>query len=117
MRGGQLDRRITIQRPTTLEDPVYGPQPGGWAIVAARVPAQVFDDLPSKSERTEEGLRLGERPARVRIRYMRGITSDMKITLHEGVDAADDVEFQISGGPAEIGRREWTEFTVKAYSS
>lgn len=116
MRGGQLDRRITIQRPALVDDPVYGPQPGGWEVVAERVPAQLMDDLPSKSERTEGGLRIAERPARVRVRYLRGITSDMKITLHDGADASGDVDFQIAGGPAEIGRREWTEFTVKAYT-
>lgn len=116
MRSGQLDRRITIQRPTTIDDPEYGPQPGPWAEVAARVPAQLMDDLPSKSERVENGLRTAKRPARVRIRYQRGITSDMKIILHDGADASGDVEFQIVGGPAEIGRREWTEFTVEAYT-
>lgn len=117
MRGGQLDRRITIWRPAPVDDPVYGPQPGGWSIVAARVPAQLMDDLPSKSERTDAGIKIAERPARVRIRYLRGLTSDMKITLHDGADATGDVDFQIAGGPAEIGRREWTEFTVRAYSS
>jgi head-tail adaptor len=114
MRGGQLDRRITIERPTTVDDPLYGPQPGGWEVFGvARMPARVMDDLPSKSESTTEGLRLAERPARVRIRYLVGITSDMRVTLHDVVDTV----FQISGGPAELGRHEWTEFTVKAYSA
>jgi len=116
MRGGQLDRRITIWRPAPIDDPIYGPQPGGWALVAARVPAQVVDDLPSKNERTDGAARVAERPARLRIRYMRGLTSDMKITLHDGADASGDVEFQIAGGPAEIGRREWTELTITHYS-
>jgi len=115
MRGGQLDRRITLWRPAVVDDPIYGPQPGGWALVAARVPAQVLDELPSKSERTDNDLRRSERPARVRIRYFPGITVDMKVTLHDGADASGDVEFQIAGGPAEIGRREWTEFTMRTY--
>lgn len=117
MQGGQLDRRITIWRPMQVDDPEYGPQPD-WDPVpfAARVPAQLMDKLPSKSERTENGMRVADRPARVRIRYLRGLTSDMKITLHDGADASGDVDFQIAGGPAEIGRREWTEFTVEAYS-
>lgn len=113
MRGGQLDRRITIQRPAVVEDELYGPQPGGWEDVAARVPAQVWDDLPSKSESVTGGLRMADRPARVRIRYIRGLSSDMRIVVHNEVDEV----FQISGGPAEIGRREWTEFTIRAYSS
>lgn len=113
MRGGQLDRRVTIQRPAEVVDDIYGPQPGGWEDVAARVPAQVWDDLPSKSETVQGGLRMADRPARVRIRYMRGLSSDMRIVVHNEVDEV----FQISGGPAEIGRREWTEFTIRAYTS
>lgn len=121
MRSGQLDRRVTIERPPVYDDPDLGPQPAPpgtpWDLVAARVPAQLMDDLPSKSERTAEGIKIAERPARVRIRYMSGITSDMRVTLHDGEDSSGNVVFQIAGGPAEIGRREWTEFTVKAYST
>lgn len=113
MKAGDLDRRITIRRPVVLEDPLYGPQPGGWEIVAERVPAQVRDDLPSKSETVEGGLAIGSRPARVRIRYMRGLSSDMQVIVHNEVDEL----FQIVGGPAEIGRREWVEFTIKAFTT
>lgn len=112
MRGGELDRRITIERPTLI-DGEYGPQPGPWELVAARVPAQVWDNLPSKSETVADGLKQATRPARLRIRYMRGLSSDMRITLHNETD----VLFQISGGPAEIGRREWVEMTITQYST
>lgn len=115
MRGGQLDRRITIEKLPVYVDPVYGPQPAPpgtpWDVVAARVPAQVVDALPSRSETVDGAVQVTNRPARVRIRYLRGITPDMRIVLHDEVD----VVLQIVGGPAEIGRREWTEFTVEAY--
>lgn len=116
MRSGTLDRRITIQRQAVLDDPVYGPQPGGpddWEDVFSRVPAQVQDDLPSKSESVQNGLRLANRPARVRMRYQRGITSDMRVVVHNEVD---DI-YQISSEPAEIGRREMIEFTIVEYTS
>lgn len=113
MKAGDLDRRITIEKPVATVDPLFGPQPGAWEIVAARVPAQVRDELPSKSETTEGGLALASRPARVRIRYMRGLSSDMRIVLHNETDEV----YQIVGGPAEIGRREWIEFTVKAFTT
>lgn len=113
MTPGQLDRRITIRKPTTVVDELYGPQPGGWEDVASRIPAQVWDALPSNSESVQGGLRMADRPARVRIRYMRGLSSDMQIVVHNEVDEV----FQISGGPAEIGRREWTEFTIRGYTS
>lgn len=117
--AGQLDRRITIQRPTSVDDPEYGPQPGGWADVYTRVPAQVLDQLPSNSENVQGGLRMAERPARVRTRYLKRITSDMRVIVHAKDSAAgeQDVVYEISGGPAEIGRREWTEFTIRNFSS
>lgn len=113
MRAGQLDRRITLQRQGTTDDPLYGPQPGGWENFVERIPAQKWDDLPSNTESTAGGLRLSNRPARVRIRYMRGVTSDMRVVLHEETDEL----YEITSTPAEIGRREWLEFTVKAFTS
>lgn len=116
MESGQFDARVTISRPAPVDDPLYGPQPGGWEVVAARVPAQLLDALPSKSERTDGAVKVAERPARLRMRYMTGITSDMKVTLHDGADASGDIDFQIAGGPAVVGRRQWLELSVKAYS-
>ena len=116
MRAGVLDRRVTIQRPAMIDDPTYGPQPGGWEDVenCVRISAQRMDALPSQSESVQGGLRMANRDARLRIRYREGLTSDMRILEHR---STFDVVYQISGGPAEIGRREWMEFTVKEYSS
>lgn len=111
--GGEFDRRITIQRPGVEVDTEYGPQPGEWETVFARVPAQVWDTLPGNAERTGQAINLAERPARVRMRYLRGITSDMRVILHNEVDTIH----QISAGPAEIGRREYIEFTIREFSS
>ena len=87
--------------------------PGPWADVFVRVPAQVWATLPSNAERNGQAINLSEKPARVRMRYTRGITSDMRIIVHNEVDTIH----QISAGPAEIGRREWIEFMVKEFSS
>lgn len=113
MRGSQLDDRITIERPTFVDKPGYGMQPGPWALVVARIPAQVLDDLPSKSETVQAGVAIASRPARLRIRYMRGLSSDMRVVVHGEIDQI----FQITGGPAELGRRRWIEMTLEAYSS
>jgi len=113
MRGSQLDRRVTIERPTQIDVDGYGPQPGPWVTVAARVPAQVLDDLPSRSESEQAAMILAKRPARLRMRYMRGLSSDMRVILH----GESDQIFQIVGGPAELGRRRWTEMTLESYSS
>lgn len=108
-----MDRRITIQRPIEVSDE-YGPQPiPDWENVFVRLPAEVKHDLPSRNESVQNGLRMANLPARVRIKYVRGVTSDMRVIVH---DETDEV-FQISGGPAEIGRREWLEFTITGYST
>lgn len=111
--GGQFNRRITLQRPGVVEDGEYGPQPAGWVDVFVRVPAQVWDTLPGSAEARGQVLNLSERPARVRMRYVRGITSDMRVILHNEVDTIH----QISAGPAEIGLRKFIEFTIREYSS
>lgn len=115
MRGGQLDRRITILAPTDYEDPIYGPQEDVYLPIARgeRIPAQRQDELPSNSESVTNGLRQAYRPARLRIRYLPGITSDMRIVMHD----ENDKVYEISGGPAEIGRREWLELTIREYST
>lgn len=115
MHTGQMDRRITIQRQAkTAADSPYGEQiTGDWEDVWTRLPAQVQDELPSASESVQNGLRMASRPARVRIRYLRGITVDMRVVVH---NEQDDI-YQIDSTPAEIGRREWTEFTIKEYST
>lgn len=119
MHAGELDRRITIQRPVVTEDPVYGSQETTWETLYSRIPARVFDQLPSSSESVQGGLRMADRPAQVRTRYLKRITSDMRVIVHAKDSAAgeQDVVYQIGGGPAEIGRREWTEFAIKAYTS
>lgn len=113
MRAGQLDRRLTLQRPGTVDDPVYGPQPGGWTDFAARIPAQKWDLLPASTEVNGPAVQVSGHPARVRIRYMRGVTSDMRVVMHEETD----VVYEMTSTPAEIGRREWLEFTIGDFTS
>lgn len=112
MTPGPLDRRITIQQKTVTQDPDYGTEVTSWTTFASRIAAQVKDALPSKSESVQQGIRVATRPARVRIRYRSGITSDMRVVVH----GATDRTMQIVGGPAEIGRREWTELVCEEYS-
>jgi head-tail adaptor len=115
MRGSQLDRRITIQANTPLQSASSGSMVDSWATFnsLARIPAQVQDQLPSKAESTDNGLRQAKRIARVRIRYVAGITSAMRFVLH----GESDVTMQIISQPAEIGRREWLEFMAESYST
>lgn len=116
MRGGQLDRRITILTPgPDVDGGEYGPQPGDYVPIfkGERIPARRLDELPSNSESVADGRRQAYRPAKLHIRYRPDITSDMRIVMH---DESDKV-YEISGGPAEIGRREWIELTIREYST
>ena len=109
-----MDRRITLQVQTTVNHPEYGPQPGGWINFAERVHAQKLDALPGNSpaEETKAGLRVATYRSRIRIRYMRGVTADMRVILHGDTDEI----YEMTSPPAEIGRREWLEFTIAEYT-
>lgn len=112
--AGQLDRRITLQQKSVTQDPDYGTEVVTWVTYGtARMPAQVQDVLPSKSETLQQGLRQAHRPARVRLRYLAGITSDMRVVLHGSADRV----LQIIAGPAELGRREGIELMVDEYTT
>lgn len=106
MRLGALNRRIRIERP--VSDTAFdGAGSGGWTLVI-EVWAEVKDMLPSRGDRIAEGINVSARPARVRMRYRDGITSDMRFVVAGRI-------MQIVSGPAELGRREGLEFMVEEY--
>lgn len=112
MRAGQLDQRIRFESLVIEQDPALGPQPGAWTEVAT-VWAEVRDVLPSKAESQVQGIRLGSKPVRVRVRYRVGLTSDMRIVQ---VDRSGRL-LKITSGPAEIGRREAIELMAEEFST
>jgi head-tail adaptor len=94
-----------------------------WQPVATEW-AEVRDIPPSRGERLSEGMTMATRPARIRLRHRTDITSDMRIlvgreTKDEDGNAVWETErtLQITAGPAELGRREWLEFTGEDYST
>jgi head-tail adaptor len=113
MQAGLLDRRITLERKTSTVDDDYGTEIVTWVPFASRLSAQVQDTLPSKSETATDGLAMATRPARIRLRYLPGITSDMRLIVHGTTDRL----MQIVAGPAELGRREGIELMAIEYST
>ena len=115
MRGSQLDRRITILGPTTIDDPEYGPQPGPYEPIfrGERIPARRMDDRPSNTESVSNGLRLSYKPGVLYIRYRPDIRSNMRVVMHD----ENDKLYEMSSEPAEIGRRKWLEISVREYST
>jgi head-tail adaptor len=112
MKPGKLDRRIRIEYRQVTQDPEYGTETILWAELAT-VSANIEDVLPSRSENQSEGIRISERPARVRIRYLPGIDSSMRVVW---IDRGDRV-MKIVSGPAELGRREGIELMCAEFST
>lgn len=107
------DQRIRIEAKQSTIDPEYGTKSISW-VPFATVWAQVQDILPSASaEKQPGGIRVENKPARIRIRYMSGITSDMRIIL---LNRGSEV-MQIIAGPAELGRKAGIEFLAEQYST
>lgn len=119
---GEFNRKISIDRKAVVVDPNYGTESITWTPFA-RVFASVMDVLPSKGERNGERngererngehITIANRPTRIRIRYLDGLTSDMRIILTD----RDNRELKIVAGPAEIGRRRYMELMAENYST
>ena len=107
--ASKLDTRIRIERKVVTQDPQYGTGQVNWTEFAC-VWAEVKDILPSKAERLADSIQIGRRPARIRIRYLAGITPDMRVIIETRVH-------QIISGPAMLGRREAMEIMVEELSS
>ena len=107
--ASKLDTRIRIERKTIIRDPQYGTEVVSWAEFGC-VWAEVKDILPSRAERMAEQIQIARRPARIRIRYLAGITPDMRVIIAGRVH-------QIIGGPSILGRRDAIELMVEELSS
>lgn len=122
MKPPRLDKRIRIERPVRGQG-LAAAGSGTWALVA-EMAAEVQDMLPSRGERMAEGITVTERPARVRVRYREDINATMRVLIGKNVRGDDgepewrtDRIAAIVSEPAELGRRQWSEFVVQQYSA
>lgn len=107
--ASKLSVRIRIERKLVTRDPQYGTEVVSWVEFAC-VWAEVRNILPSRAERMAEQIQIARRPARIRIRYLAGITPDMRLII-------DNRIHQIIAGPSMLGRREAIELMVEELSS
>lgn len=121
MKKGKLNRRVRIERPQA-DDSWDGAGSGAWALVGEAM-AEVQDVIPSRGERLAEGINVATRPARVRMQYRDGITSDMRLLIGRYQKDGDgllqwvtDRVAQIITMPAELGLRDGLEFMIEDYS-
>ena len=107
--ASKLDTRIRIERKVVTHDPQYGTEQVTWSEFAC-VWAEVKDILPSKAERLADSIQIGRRPARIRIRYLAGLSADMRVIIDSRIH-------QIVAGPSMLGRREAIELITQELSS
>jgi SPP1 family predicted phage head-tail adaptor len=100
----KLDRSITILKRATGRDGSGRPTETWPAYLTLF--AQVEDVPPSRGEQIADGINIAQRPCRIRIRYRNDITAAMQV-------AFEGRTLRIITMPAEIGRREWTEFMAE----
>lgn len=108
-----LDKIITIQRNGAARDSDYNTPIDSWVTVANKIHANLLDLLPSKAESQSNGIRIANRPTRVRIRFRTDITSDMRVIVHTPVYRV----CKIVTMPAELGRKDGLEFMIEEYTS
>lgn len=114
MQAGKLDRRITVEQKAVTQDPTYGTELISWTPVAVRVPAEIRDALPGRSEDVVFGVGVANSRTICRLRWRGDIDSSMRVTVHGDTD----VVYQIVGGPSEIGgRKDGLELVLERYSS
>ena len=100
----QLNKRKVV-----THDLQYGTEQVTWAEFAC-VWAEVKDILPSRAKRLADSIQIGRRPARIRIRYLAGIISNMRVIIAGRI-------YHIISGPSMLGRSEAIELMVEEHSS
>lgn len=107
--AGTLDRRVTIMAKHPVQDIVFGTETITWQPFAD-VAASVQDILPSRAERMAPGVNLATKPCIIRIRYLAGITADMRVRYGERT-------LQIIAGPSILGRNMGIELMAEEVST
>lgn len=104
--ASRFNQLVRIERPVA-DDSADGAGSGSWALVAT-VYAEVVDMLPSRAERSGDGVTTSSQLSRVRMRWRSDVSPSMRFV-------AGDRVMQIVSGPAEMGRREAMEFMAEQY--
>ncbi len=108
-----LDRLISIDYKSVEIDPTYGSEVVTWLRLAT-MRAEIRDFPPARSEAVVgQELTVARNLTRIRIRYRPDIDSAMRVVAHGDADQV----YQIIGGPAELGRRQYLQLTCERYTS
>ena len=105
MISGRMDRKITLQEPTTTtnaygeETTTYADQPDTFANVRQQSSQEVFN-----------GGKVSEVEAVFTLRYRADVTATWRISY-------DGDTYEIMGKPREVGRRRFLEIMARSQSS
>lgn len=108
MRAGRLDRRVVIERRVVTRDPDFGSESVTWETFAERA-AEVRDV--NAVERAGGPLRTVTRTTTVTVRWVEGLSTDMRIRL------VSDGRLLAIASMAEIGRRLGQQLVCEEYSA
>lgn len=108
MMAGRLNRRVVIERKSVTRDPDFGSEVISWETFAERW-AEVRDL--NAVERTADGLRTVTRTTMVTIRWLDGLTSDMRVRL------ASDGRLLAITSFVELGRKVGQQLVCEEYSA
>lgn len=104
-----LNRRCRIEYPVNSKDQIYGSVVTTWLLKDV-VWCNIQDVLPSRSEKIKEGLSIGSKQARLRIRYRKDLDSSMRVLI-------DGNTYQLISDFAELGNKQYAEAMIERYSS
>ena len=108
----KCDEKVTIEHNIGGVDPSYGTPIEAWVPLLTRYWANLQDELPSRAESTENGLRIGVQRTRLRLPGAGAVTMKMRVVLH----GRGDRLMQIIAGPALMNDRVHYEFQLEAYA-
>lgn len=104
-----LNKRCRIEYKSVKNDPKYGTEQVTWQLLAV-VWCNVQDVLPSRAEAIKNGLAVGNKQARLRMRFRKDVDSSMRALI-------DGVVYQFISDFAELGQREYLEAMIEKYTS
>jgi SPP1 family predicted phage head-tail adaptor len=104
-----LNRRCRIEYKSVTQDPNYGTEITTWTLKGVYW-CNVQDVLPSRSEAIKNGLAVGAKQSRLRLRYRKDLNSAMRVII-------DGVTWQFISDFAELGKKEFLEVMIEKYTS
>lgn len=107
----KCDEKVSIEHDIGGRHPEFNTQIENWVVLLDRYWANVQDELPSRAEGVENGLRTSTQKSRLRMQSAGAVTGKMRAVLH----SRGDKIMQIVAGPAMLDDRVHYEFRLEAY--